>query len=537
MHNHSTPNSCSLSPSGNVLYYGDIFGRIVALQVADFETESPTASPSFSPTAAPSAMPSISPKPTSAPSESPSLVPTVTPTTSPTNPPVIATESPTSLTLVSQPGTIVDGLDALEEQPEDNEDGFQYLPAVIGAAAAGLVVMALAVLFISRTKSKKRGGDVNEEKLIIDNEPNDDLLEEGGTGTPQSVSTEISDDSADKDFGAGTTFYSSGRKKSKKKKKKRKNSFTPMSMNTLDCIEEIPDDASSKASTVVINEGEDGGDGTHLLAEISSEASFTDDDSETMLMDEGEVGTPKNGTHLELSIGNNKLKPLASRKRVDRDSWNIGSRGSHEEKKDDGEDNGAGAPGSHYMDSSNPSPSSLKALKGYGQSARSKRGSSKFQPSAEIPSLSMKEKLAPANQKPSFKRRSKSASDRAVDTSHEETPSEDEEEKVQAAVKNSQDVWSSFLADLADAEESFFQPSVAHNSTILAENTSIAGSSKASEDPNMSIVSDAETPDGELRSENKTLDMISSEVPDDEVQPENETLNISPEAPEDESSL
>mmetsp|Transcript_57 Transcript_57/g.115 ORF Transcript_57/g.115 Transcript_57/m.115 type:complete len:954 (+) Transcript_57:137-2998(+) len=58
----------SISEGGNVVYYGDIFGKIVALQVAEFATKSPTTSPSQSPTV-------DSESPTLSPEGSPSVAP------------------------------------------------------------------------------------------------------------------------------------------------------------------------------------------------------------------------------------------------------------------------------------------------------------------------------------------------------------------------------------------------------------------------------------------------------------------------------
>ena len=68
----------SLSPAGNVVYYGDISGRIVALEVANFETQAPTATISATPTVSPTTAPTLTYSPTTVtgkPTISPSIAP------------------------------------------------------------------------------------------------------------------------------------------------------------------------------------------------------------------------------------------------------------------------------------------------------------------------------------------------------------------------------------------------------------------------------------------------------------------------------
>lgn len=68
----------SLSSSGNLLYYSDIWGTVVALEVDDMPTPSPTPNP----TGVPTDLPSVSPTEqiTYAPSSEPSLGPSTSPT-------------------------------------------------------------------------------------------------------------------------------------------------------------------------------------------------------------------------------------------------------------------------------------------------------------------------------------------------------------------------------------------------------------------------------------------------------------------------
>lgn len=74
----------SLSSNGNVLYYSDIFGRVVALEV----DSTPTSSPTEVPTDFPSIYPTkITDEPSSQPSLVPSLLPSSKPSAMPSTPP------------------------------------------------------------------------------------------------------------------------------------------------------------------------------------------------------------------------------------------------------------------------------------------------------------------------------------------------------------------------------------------------------------------------------------------------------------------
>ena len=89
----------ALSPDGLTLYYGDIFGKIVALSVAeqinptDQPTPLPTAIPSLEATPLPTMFPSIKPSLTKFPSNEPSNYPSVIPTSIPT---VVHSSQPSS---------------------------------------------------------------------------------------------------------------------------------------------------------------------------------------------------------------------------------------------------------------------------------------------------------------------------------------------------------------------------------------------------------------------------------------------------------
>ena len=103
----------------------------------------------------------------------------------------------------------------------------------------------------------------------------------------------------------------------------------------------------------------------------------------------------------------------------------------------------------------------------------------------------MKDFTPEKDKKPSFKRRSKSVTtaerQREENSEAEEPPNAATAQEGQgnAQAAKADDIWSSFLKDLEDAEESFFAPSVAQKSSILSENASVGASSTHTEEPNL----------------------------------------------------
>ena len=90
----------TLSSTGNVLYYGDIFGKIVALKVADFATPNPTSTSTSNPTSVPTSVTSSNPTsvPTIASSPNPTSTPTTTTFSNPTSTPTTtSTFAPSSI--------------------------------------------------------------------------------------------------------------------------------------------------------------------------------------------------------------------------------------------------------------------------------------------------------------------------------------------------------------------------------------------------------------------------------------------------------
>lgn len=191
----------SVSKSGNFIYYGDIFGKIVALQVGSFETPAPTLPPVPAPTLPPTLPPL--PAPTPSPNPAPTLSPVPAPTLSPVPPPTpipsvvdtpepsqlqpagTTTDIPTPIVTPSTSGetpttgdtptatnedtptsrdapTSVNG--AQNTAPTDSDDG-SALGIIIGSVSAVMVVTALALLFLLRRK--RRTKDMTEMERDI----------------------------------------------------------------------------------------------------------------------------------------------------------------------------------------------------------------------------------------------------------------------------------------------------------------------------------------------------------------------------------
>lgn len=121
----------SVSPSGNYLYYGDIFGKIVALEIASFRPATPEPTPE--PTAVPTKAVIVEPEPEPEAEvvvTAPQAVEEISNTDYPTWSPVIpATPSPVAK---PQPDSDIDSIpydESLEDEEDEEEDdgsGLQY---------------------------------------------------------------------------------------------------------------------------------------------------------------------------------------------------------------------------------------------------------------------------------------------------------------------------------------------------------------------------------------------------------------------------
>jgi hypothetical protein len=135
----------SVSASNNALYYGDVFGKIVALQVGTFETAAPVLPPTLSPMGAPTLAPSME-------------LSSATPTSDEVV--VVSSAAPTSDEVVVVPPPSVPGeVDTAQTQtPSGGESNDTVMIAVYSVAAiVGFAATAiLAFVFISYSRNRRQ---------------------------------------------------------------------------------------------------------------------------------------------------------------------------------------------------------------------------------------------------------------------------------------------------------------------------------------------------------------------------------------------
>jgi len=238
----------AITSSGNTIYYGDIYGRINSLEVANFETESPTIAPTLAPTITPSGNPTLTSAPT-------------------------VDESPTTMPEAPQGGVIITNDGEMEQQSQqddgddtdgDDTDGSESSAIMgqeaakedsnktalyIGAAIAGLCVLMIPIVILSmlrRRKKKTSSKDVVVE--MIDDCSSDDVESQSDQDYLNSVQANDGYDPNSED-GIEVTiidnFTPQGNQSKKKKKRKKKKGglvSTPDTVNSLESIEEIPGD-------------------------------------------------------------------------------------------------------------------------------------------------------------------------------------------------------------------------------------------------------------------------------------------------------
>ena len=245
----------AMTPSGNTIYYGDIYGRIFSLDVANFETESPTIAPTSIPTIKPSAQPTITPPPTGA--EVPTqMVQEDQDTPSPTN------DAGSSIQVIIIDGDIdrndISDSDPFTEVKEGNNtvaatsfdqkafsNSSNKVAAYVGAAIAGLCVLMIPFILFSilRRRRKKASSSSNMVVEIIDDCSSCDLESQSDLEYFNSIETK---NSSDPNNGDGIEVeiiqhVATRRNKTKMNKgKKGKLPDTPNTVNSLESIDESP---------------------------------------------------------------------------------------------------------------------------------------------------------------------------------------------------------------------------------------------------------------------------------------------------------
>ena len=494
----------SISSSGNLLYYVDVSGRMLAIEVAAFETDAPTGTPSSAPSFSPSSFPSMSSSPTVVSSESPTVF-----TASPSPPPTMSQGMVPSISISIPPTTIspifLDTNAARNQGGGDDDSVKDKLPVILGVICGSLLVVAM-ILFIVGRKRKK---DEETQEIVVIEDIADDL--EGDNESMGDGDGDDDDSAVAIEVVGGSAVYSP--KKRKPKKKKQQEVSPSGGARSLAAIEEVPE-VNDDNTVVVTGDEDDDGDSVKNLndkfayvVEAQTEAESTppnspsrngaltilgstspksdysdaeDIDGRDPLRSKSPSGSSMGSSTIYLDNDDPRTKSvtptpthLISEKDVDAPDDEAGmllmtqpwldgkedppnlSRTRLDRSTEDGP---VVAPGTHYMNKeklANKDPAPKHTSGRFGTSARQKKqpssafGSSPKRSNEWKPAdsnISSPEKSKSAG--PSFKRRSK--------RSFEGEPPNDKPQE--AKIEKQADAWNDFLKDLEAAEQQFFAP-------------------------------------------------------------------------------
>lgn len=322
----------AIAPSGNVIYYGDVFGRIVSLEVATFETAAPT----ISPTSLASSNPTQQPQ---------SSAPTATPSTMPLKPvseggaaPIPTTPTPPDDT---EDSTDTQTSSANSQEPEDQTERSSsyavYIGAGVGAFCALLVPIVMFSL-IRRNKQNQKNRDGIVVEVVEDCESDCESDDRETYGLNESTDTSSTDGTGIEVEFVGsrsvpkTPPRQSSHSKKKKRKKRKQLPHTSQSVGTLESIDELPEGVTrtgtpqkTKSSYQYTDEEDDTGVKVNLSQkfDLSAESERNngiiepDESGRVTPVARGGVGRASGSNHLELSVGNNNLAPVTSDGRLD----------------------------------------------------------------------------------------------------------------------------------------------------------------------------------------------------------------------------
>eukprot|EP00536_Pseudo-nitzschia_multiseries_P005699 jgi/Psemu1/285971/fgenesh1_pg.110_\ len=320
----------AITQNGNTIYYGDIYGRINALAVANFATESPTTAPSPVPSTKPTGVPTAT------------LVSTDSPSST-TDSPSIGSK-PTSVVAAS-PWEEVDTDDQDQEEDEDEEQeqeqdqqpwkdeeqdqeskdetssiidqqqanngGSKKTAAFIGVAMAALCALMIPIVIIALFRRKRKKPKKGQELVV-------EIIDDCSSGDEESADDDEDEDEDEHHFrtseinedfdpynGDGievemkvrTVPTQGSPSKRKKRKKKITVPDTPNTVNTLESIEELPGEASAM---VVVDKEHDIEDPSVEAVNLRQTFEKTVD---TKALAPGEVLMRSGSNHLEIAVG------------------------------------------------------------------------------------------------------------------------------------------------------------------------------------------------------------------------------------------
>ncbi|KAL3919686.1 MAG: hypothetical protein SGILL_003631, partial [Bacillariaceae sp.] len=325
----------AIAPSGNIVYYGDIFGRIVSLEIANFATDAPTDAPTGFGT-------EVSTEDSTEEEVGGTTVPVDNNEETPLNPGEgivdggdegndgessifdVVEENPDSLTSEQQ------------AQQGEEEDSSSNIGIYVGAALGGLCVLLVpfVVFSLMRSRREKKQASEMHVEIIDDCDDGDEDYAKDLEGQDYETGTDQSSfDGIEIQYtGAGVKSAPVTPVKRKKKKKRKKSPMnTPQTAATLESIEELPEEATaSNAEDVEI-----GIESVNLVRKFdmvaysssssgsSSDSQSSGDRSESSSpVSTGDVGVASGTNHLELVVGetnNRSLTGLNTQYKPDKD--------------------------------------------------------------------------------------------------------------------------------------------------------------------------------------------------------------------------
>ena len=314
----------AIAPSGNAIYFGDIFGRIVSLEIAAFATDAPTISPTGDATPTPTNSPST----VSNPDQDPAVTIPVD-----TGDEDDGDSPPTS-------DMVDNGADSVNAQAQANQEESKntglYIGAVIGGLCALLVPFVVYSLMRGGRNKPRKGEEMMVE--IIDDCPEGDSSEDDTEDNDIEYETkESGSNGIEIEYLGSKAIHGASTPRRKKKKKRKKNHLlpqTPQTTLTLEAIEELPEELSPGGtpdteddSAIVWSDNEDiekGFEAVDLgrkfeqVADSEESGEDSSDSSESSTDEDhhiatGDVVVANGSNHLELAIGNinnSNLTPL-----------------------------------------------------------------------------------------------------------------------------------------------------------------------------------------------------------------------------------
>lgn len=290
----------AIAPSGNIVYYGDVFGRIMSLEIASFETGAPTTTPSGLVTGGPTQQATVANVGTNTPSvndgaDEPSLQ-------------VGGDDGGPLPTVFDGAGNDTDSVNA-QQQTQEKEDEDSSLGIYIGAALGGLglFIVPIVVFWLMRSGRNK---SLKEDDVLV--EIIDDFDEDSNLDSRyDEVSTDGSTDCGiEIEYMGSKAIAVTPPRRKKKKRKKSPQAQTPQTALSLDSIQEMEEEAASLDVQGIDIEAENLTRRFDMAASASNSSSsssqFSEDERNVYSsVKTGGVVMAAGTNHLELAVGQN----------------------------------------------------------------------------------------------------------------------------------------------------------------------------------------------------------------------------------------